>query len=791
MKNGLIICCVILMLMNIGATAHSQNRGNVSTIRIVYVDSLTSQTVQHVTTLLFDRNDSITPITYTYSNRLGEVLFNVEKNRSYRIVASFFGNVIYKEDFTLNDSLSQIERKVLMSQTKELEEVVVRAKPIRAEKGKMTLQVQAAGLGNALAAYTTYDVLSRTPRIQVVGSQVLIDGKPAEIHIDGVKRMNAHELLSLMSAEDIKKIEVQFGRDASISGEAAGGIVNISRKKQRGFTSSAKNVLSLTGKPLDSSPTTALMQDGNISLMYGTDKWQLYSRFSSQNGTFTGINHQSSYQILNSSEIINRFTEGKNSINNSCVGILGISATLGQHQLLAEVEGDVIFRDKKPQNNEFKQSNRTDKYIHYYTQSLQDKKSHLGSIILSHLWKSKGHQKKKSQTSMAYLFYGDKEITLIDTKFQNESQLRKEEGISKASNKLFFFKSEWDAEFDEGLALSAGVESNLALRTNNYEHRTGNTNDAKEYYRYQELLGAAFISLSKSWDKLFVSGGVRAEHTYLHSKDKNVSQGYTNWLPSLSVSYTTDDLNDLSFFYSRYLLRPSFDLLSNYKVKINDFLYFVGNPFLKTQQTDQFTLSYTTSNFSIATDYQLHQHVIEENFFTKDNTIYLTNENMDTRHEIRLVGGYNGNLFPFWHVSLNGGMQYMYIPNGYVQKSILQGYASVHNMFTISPSWQANININLATPWIMQTRWISGRLTSDIGVYYTTLNKQWNVGFKIENLIAKHSSSTRTMNSYTVNTGWSQAATRCLIFQLSYRFQTRKKINSPMRVTGTENRDRL
>lgn len=790
MKHSSFLGFVCMLMSVISTTANAQSTKDISKIKIVYVDSLTSQTVENATTLLFDSNDSITPITYAYSNYLGEVYFSVKKEHSYRVIATLWGDVVYKEDFIINNNQLQIERKVLISSTKNLGEIVVQPKPISAAKGKMTFQVQTAGLGNSLAAYSTYDILTRTPRIQVVGNQVLIDGKPAEVHVDGVKRINAQELLSMISADDIKKIEVQFGRNASTSGQTSGGVVKISLKEQRGFSSTIKNSLSLTGKPLNPS-TTALMQDGNFSLLYGTDKWQLYSRFSTQNGAYTGINYESSYHILGNSERINKNTEGKNSENNSCVGIIGVSSILGQHRLLAEIEGDFVFQDKKKQNDEFNQPNRKDEYLHYYTQSLRSKNSDLGSITVTHLWESKELKKKKLQTSMAYIFYKDKEISLIDTKFEKRSQLRKEEGISKAFNNLLFLKSEWSSVFNEAIDLNAGVELNLTSRTNDYKHRTESINDAIEYYRYRELLGAAFVSLSKSWDKFFISGGIRIEHTYLQSKNKGVSLGYINWLPSLSISYTTDKLNDLSFFYSRYLLRPSFELLSNYKIKVNDFLYFVGNPLLKAQQTDQFTLSYTTSNFSIFTDYQSHRDVIEEMFFTKDNIVYLTNDNMDTRHEVRFGGGYNGKLYPFWHIALNGGLQYMWIPNGYVQKNIIQGYASLYNTLTITPKWQVNINLDMASPWIMQTRRVSGRFTSGIEVNYTTSNKRWNLGCKIENLFAKHSSSTKTISPYIVNTERSQVAIPSLLFRISYRFQTQNKTGTPVKKITTENRDRL
>lgn len=108
----------------------------------------------------------------------------------------------------------------------------------------------------------------------------------------------------MISADNIKKIKVQFGRNASTSGQTSDGVVSISLKEQRWLSSAIKNSLSLSGKPFNDSSTSALMQDDNFSLLYGINKWQLYSRFSTYNGMYTGISHESSYHVLSNSEKI-------------------------------------------------------------------------------------------------------------------------------------------------------------------------------------------------------------------------------------------------------------------------------------------------------------------------------------------------------------------------------------------------------------------------------------------------------------------------------------------------------
>ena len=64
MKHSSFLGFVCMLMSVISTTANAQSTKDISKIKIVYVDSLTSQTVENATTLLFDSNDSITPITY-------------------------------------------------------------------------------------------------------------------------------------------------------------------------------------------------------------------------------------------------------------------------------------------------------------------------------------------------------------------------------------------------------------------------------------------------------------------------------------------------------------------------------------------------------------------------------------------------------------------------------------------------------------------------------------------------------------------------------------------------------
>lgn len=760
------------------------------TIKVVCTDSVNLTPLENVNCFLYTMNDTLAPSAYCASDSLGMAQFKGAYNIPYRLVASFLGKIVYQEEFVIDAHTQMLEKAIRLNNSRQLGEVIVKASSIKPEKGKMIFYVQHGGLGKSIAMYTAYDALARIPRIQVTGKQVLIDGKPAEIRINGIKKVNANDQLSLINAADISKIEVVFGRTASSSGEAAGGVVNVYQRIQTGITLSAKNTLSILGKPFNCDLNTSVLQNGNLAVLYGNNKWQAYAHFSTQNGTKTGLKHHSTYEMTNKPFSFQRSTIDGNLRSNNCIATFGASGVCGQHRLSFEIENNFTLNDKKPQENEFFQGYRTDKYAHYTANTLISRTTKLSLIQLTHLWTSK-NKRNTLQTSINYLYDKENESEETITNFILTKTTRKEDSENRATNKLFFVNSELSSKLEPGLSLNTGIEANVTNRTSDYIHETDLKHDDIETYGYRETLTASFFSLSKSWKQVTITCGLRLERTSLHGKKQTISQRYSNWLPSFLLSYTLSNSKELVLSYSRYLFRPSFDLLTNYKTKVNDFLYFVGNPLLKTQETDEINLSYTNTWCSLSAAYRVHHKVIEENFFVSDSVICLTNQNMLNRHEFSINLGSNNKPFSFWNLSTNFGIQYIYIPDGYLQKDIVQGYVSLHNTLKLTSNIEANINMNGATPWIMQTRRISGRLTSQIGTHYISKNNKWVIGFLFNNLIRKNHTSTWTTNPFIANKTWTQSALRSFMLTISYRFKTSKQPVSPLKIHKTENRARL
>lgn len=110
--------------------------------------------------------------------------------------------------------------------------------------------------------------------------------------------------------------------------------------------------------------------------------------------------------------------------------------------------------------------------------------------------------------------------------------------------------------------------------------------DFSNSYDYQEHIGAAFLEVSKNWDKVSFRTGIRTEYTRLDGYSNSLEQqfmdsSYILPFPSASIMYQPDPKFAVTLFYDSGIDRPQF---SNYDpfVRVQDSLTInYGNPFLR------------------------------------------------------------------------------------------------------------------------------------------------------------------------------------------------------------------
>lgn len=110
---------------------------------------------------------------------------------------------------------------------------------------------------------------------------------------------------------------------------------------------------------------------------------------------------------------------------------------------------------------------------------------------------------------------------------------------------------------------------------------------------YTENIGAAYATASMNYGRWSAVVGLRGEYTYAYGRGSDVEQDYFSLFPNANLSYALDKTGKHSLVaqYSRSIARPSFWNLTPRRLQVSDYTYQTGNPALKPQYIDQFTLT--------------------------------------------------------------------------------------------------------------------------------------------------------------------------------------------------------
>lgn len=174
------------------------------------------------------------------------------------------------------------------------------------------------------------------------------------------------------------------------------------------------------------------------------------------------------------------------------------------------------------------------------------------------------------------------------------------------------------------------------------------------HFMYDETIHAAYINGNRDWKKWGLQAGLRMEHTQSKGNsitmNKVVERAYTNLFPSLFVTRSLNEHNQLRFAYSRRIDRPNYLSLNPFVYVMDPYTYNEGNPFLRPQYTNAFEVGYTYKNeTSITLGYnrtsdvisQVNEQVGEALKQTTVNLSMLNNYNLSVSFPVTITKWWN------------------------------------------------------------------------------------------------------------------------------------------------------
>lgn len=471
---------------------------------------------------------------------------------------------------------------VLHASTEQIEGVVVTGQLIRREADRFVVDV-----ANAPSAIGKdgIELLEFAPGIWIDDEKITINGKSGSVVYvnDRRLRMGNDQLLAYLRslrAEDIQKIEVVPLLGADHDASSSGGAIYITLRKQRdnGLTGS------ISFSTEHGSCEHSYTPGGRISAHSGRFDFNL-SLYGQSNRSGLVSDESTTYT---GSEALLRSHSSAPSNNPWWSTSAGIIWEITPKQSLG-IEFDLSRWKNEQTNDAWSELQAGDALTRTDSRYVEIAKNRNYSTNFNYIWKldTLGSTFKVLADYTRRTNNGDNDRfsriaaggTVRDSLYRDGSANRYD--IVSATLAL-------EKRFSSRWTLKAGAKYTYDRMDNTalYEYEQAGSwlpNEAQSYaIDYTEQIAALYGIVSAKLERWSLVAGLRGEYTHTSGK-QGVGQDYASLFPNANISYalTADGAYSLIVQYARTIHRPGFWNLTPQRSILSDYLYQIGNPYLK------------------------------------------------------------------------------------------------------------------------------------------------------------------------------------------------------------------
>jgi outer membrane receptor protein involved in Fe transport len=579
------------------------------------------------------------PIDGTTTAENGAFSLSVELPDSFYVQISFIGFTTKTiQNPKITNGMVDLGIIKLEQAANELSEVEVVSERSQTEF-KLDKRVFNVGQDLSSTGASAVDVLNNVPSVDVniegqislrgsQGVQVLINGKPSILASDGANS------LGTITAEMIDKVEVITNPSAKYDAEGTSGIINIVLKKEE--KEGLNGSISVNAGIPDN-------QSVGVSLNRRTEKFNLFTQLGAGYRSLPRQNENIN-DNLNSGTRIE--SDGEEFRNEQFYNItLGTDYHINDKNVVT-LSGNFAYEvEEQPsltnfssfsngildaqwyRDEETEATNPKWQYELNYQREFEDNKEH--TLLFSALGSFFG----KDQSSEF------QNVTTFGTEVQPFQ--RTETAFSEAN---YTFKLDYSKPINDNFSYETGAQYVITDVSNDFAVfdfvDNGFLPDSSLTNKFnfnQKVLGiyATFAYENDTWG---VKAGLRAENTDLSTLLENTAEtnnkNYTNFFPTLHISYKLTENFSMQTGYSKRIYRPRlWDLNPFFNIR-NNFNFRTGNPNLQPEFTDSYELTSIyiqkkyTLNFGVY--YRRTTEVIERVSIFEDNVNIETPLNIGT-----------------------------------------------------------------------------------------------------------------------------------------------------------------
>ncbi|WP_439695152.1 outer membrane beta-barrel protein [Mucilaginibacter sp. AW1-7] len=678
----------------------------------------TKKPLDGATVILLAAKDS-SVVSTQLVNPDGGFAFKNIKDNTYLIKATYIGYKTYLSGPVIVSRLKPVNLPpfILSLAGKKLNEVAITAQKSYVQQ-KIDRTVVNVGALISNTGANALEVLAKTPGVQVdadgnitfkgkSGVMVMIDDKPTYL-----SAANLATYLRSLPSSSLDQIELMDNPPAKYDAAGNAGVINIKTKKNttRGFNAvvSANYALGFYGRT-----------DESINMNYRVDKINIFANLAyNKQKTFRRLEIDRDYFDANgdrtsSLKDISYFRPSGNNTNikagmdyysssKTTWGVVFTGEISRDHDsspvysLLYGKSGglDSTINTLNTSTNKFDSKGINLNYTHKY-----DSTGRTLTFDLDYIHNAAG----SNQMFVNNTFLPDGTLTNSQTLTDN---------LPSTIN-IYSAKADYTRSLKGKAKLEAGVKSSYVSTDNaaNYFNVIDNVStidyNNTNRFLYKENINAAYVNFNKTLGRFSLQTGLRAENTNgsghqlgnAQKADSSFVKHYTNLFPTAYFSYNLDTAghNVLAMSYGRRIGRPSYGSLNPFTFFVDKFTYFSGNPFLKSQFTDNYKLAYSyRSLFTVALTYNYTTDVQGETIHNSNNVFISTQGNIGRRKTINLSANTNFQPAKWWSVNLyaevykNTYQGAFY--TGYLNQSQYTFSGNGNNQFTLSKTWSAELS---------------------------------------------------------------------------------------------------
>lgn len=823
MKN--LKAAISLLLLTISFISYSQERPQAKKVKITgkIIEKATNLPLGYATvTLQNSKRPDV--VTGAMTDEKGE--FSIEANAgTYDVKFEFisFKPIEMKQQaFSEDKSFGTIS---LEAEAEMLDAVEIRAERSSVEI-KLDKKVYNVGSDMIVKGGSVSDVLDNVPSVAVdvegnvslrgnENVRILIDGRPS----GGV---NINDVLKLLPADSVDKVEVITNPSARYDAEGGGGIINIVLKKGKNQGITGTVTLS-TGDPANHGVMG--------TLNYKTEQFNLF--------TTQGYNYRKGPgNSMTNTEFLDRDTREttgfleerrKNErLNKSYNGSFGIDLfldknttwtnTFSYRRSTGENPDNVLqrhfdeFRNLETITNRFNSQNDKDQNVEF-SSNLLKKFNDNGHQLTVDFMVSKSNDDENSGIS----FYDTDALSNSITSSGNQrtSSLQDQNRTLLQADYVYpFGKSQFEAGYRGNfmdLTTDYAVED---LFDGNWTNNPNYTN----ILQYKENVNALYTQFgSKITSKLSYLLGLRWEDSNIEINQFTTNEfrnkKYNNFFPSAFLAYEFAEGTSASISYSRRISRPrsrSINPFSNLSSNINQFR---GNPDLDPSLSDAFDLGFLKKwdklTFNTSMYFNRTQDAVQfaRSIETIDGTDVLITSprNIGTEDRFGFEFTLSYNPYKWWKLNSNFNLFRNQTKGDYTYTTIDGDGNSIENYVDFSNtaySWFARINSRINLPlgidWQMNGTYNApqtnaqgkskGIASMNLAFSKDVLKDKATLALNVNDVFNSRKrimeSNLATQNSYT-EMQWRE---RQITLTFTYRFNKKKtEREKPTRKTDSDN----